>query len=98
MAAILRSILAEAIDPLITSAAHFTDSSCDFPRPVATIERLKRKAFDLGRGASPMQATRDADGTPQSSPILDAKASRLQEYVYRAAILAAVILLLWTVA
>jgi hypothetical protein len=45
-----------------------------------------------------MQATRDATGTPQPSPILDAKASRLQEYVYRAAILAAVILLLWTVA
>jgi hypothetical protein len=45
-----------------------------------------------------MQATRDADGTPQPSPMLDPKASRLQEYVYRAAILAAVILLLWTVA
>jgi hypothetical protein len=45
-----------------------------------------------------MQATRDADGTPQPPPMLDAKASRLQEYVYRAAILAAVILLLWTVA
>jgi hypothetical protein len=30
MAAILRSILATGIDPLITSAAHFTDSLCDF--------------------------------------------------------------------
>jgi hypothetical protein len=45
-----------------------------------------------------MQATRDATGTPQPSPTLDPKASRLQEYVYRAAILVAVILLLWTVA
>jgi hypothetical protein len=45
-----------------------------------------------------MQATRDPTGTPQPSPVLDAKASRLQEYVYRIAILVAVILLLWTVA
>jgi hypothetical protein len=57
-----------------------------------------RKAFDLAEERVPMQATRDADGTPQPPPMLDAKASRLQEYVYRAAILAAVILLLWTVA
>jgi hypothetical protein len=45
-----------------------------------------------------MQATRDPSGTPRPSPNLDPKASRLQEYVYRAAILVAVILLLWTVA
>jgi hypothetical protein len=45
-----------------------------------------------------MQATRDAIGSPQPSPALDPRASRLQEYVYRAAILVVVILLLWTVA
>ena len=45
-----------------------------------------------------MQATRDAIGRPQPSPNLDPRASRQQEYMYRAAILVAVILLLWTVA
>ena len=45
-----------------------------------------------------MQATRDV--TPNARPLhyLDPKASRLPEYAYRAAILVAVILLLWTVA
>jgi hypothetical protein len=45
-----------------------------------------------------MQATRDVTRNAQPSPYLDPKASRLPEYVYRAAILLAVILLLWTVA
>lgn len=45
-----------------------------------------------------MQAKRDATRNAQPSPQLDAKATRLPEYVYRAAILMAVILLLWTVA
>ena len=45
-----------------------------------------------------MQATRDVTPNAQPLPSLDPKASRLPEYVYRAAILVAVILLLWTVA
>lgn len=45
-----------------------------------------------------MQATRDMTRNPQPSPYLDPKASRLPEYVYRAAILLAVVILLWTVA
>lgn len=45
-----------------------------------------------------MQATRDVIQNAQPSPSLDPKASRLPEYVYQAAILLAVILLLWTVA
>ena len=45
-----------------------------------------------------MQATRDTTGSTQPSPNLDPRASRLPEYVYRAAILVAVVLLLWTVA
>jgi hypothetical protein len=45
-----------------------------------------------------MQAKRDATRNDQPSPCLDAKASRLPEYLYRAAILMAVILLLWTAA
>ena len=45
-----------------------------------------------------MQAKRDATRNNQPFPFLDAKASRLPEYVYRAAILVAVILLLWTAA
>lgn len=45
-----------------------------------------------------MQATRDVTRNSQPSPYLDPKASRLPEYVYRAAILLAVVILLWTVA
>jgi hypothetical protein len=45
-----------------------------------------------------MQATRDVTPNAPPSLYLDAKASNLQEYVYRAAILVAVVLLLWTVA
>jgi hypothetical protein len=45
-----------------------------------------------------MQATQDMTPNAQPSPSLDPKASRLPEYVYRAAILMAVIILLWTVA
>jgi hypothetical protein len=44
-----------------------------------------------------MQATRDATQHGRSSPDLDPKA-KLPEYVYRAAILVVVILLLWTIA
>jgi hypothetical protein len=44
-----------------------------------------------------MQATRDVTRKAQPSPHLDPKASRLPEYVYRAAILMAVVILLWTV-
>jgi hypothetical protein len=43
-----------------------------------------------------MQATREANRKAQRSPFFDQKASKLPEYVYRAAILLAVILLLWT--
>jgi hypothetical protein len=45
-----------------------------------------------------MQATRDVTRNAQPFPYLDPKASRLPEYVYRAAILLAVVILLWTVA
>jgi hypothetical protein len=45
-----------------------------------------------------MQATRDATQNGRPSPYLDRKASKLPEYVYRAAILVVVILLLWTIA
>jgi hypothetical protein len=45
-----------------------------------------------------MQATQDVTRSGQPSPDLDPKASRLPEYVYRAAILLAVVILLWTVA
>lgn len=45
-----------------------------------------------------MQATQDVTRNAQPSPYLDPKASRLPEYVYRAAILVAVVILLWTVA
>lgn len=44
-----------------------------------------------------MQATREVNRNAPPSP-LDPRASKLPEYVYRAAILMAVILLLWTVA
>jgi hypothetical protein len=44
-----------------------------------------------------MQATQDVTRNAQPSPHLDPKASRLPEYVYRAAILVAVVILLWTV-
>jgi hypothetical protein len=43
-----------------------------------------------------MQATREVNQDVQRSPFFDPKASKLPEYVYRAAILLAVILLLWT--
>jgi hypothetical protein len=45
-----------------------------------------------------MQATRDVTQNDRPSPFLDPKASKLPEYVYRAAILVAVVLLLWTLA
>ena len=45
-----------------------------------------------------MQATRELNQNGQPSPSLDPRASKLPEYVYRAAILATVILLLWTIA
>lgn len=45
-----------------------------------------------------MQATRDASRNAKPSVAFDPKASRLPEYVYRAAILLTVILLLWTAA
>jgi hypothetical protein len=45
-----------------------------------------------------MQAPREITGNAGPSLYLDPKASRLPEYVYRAAILVAVILLLWTLA
>jgi hypothetical protein len=44
------------------------------------------------------QAKRDATRSNEPFPYLDAKATMLPEYVYRAAILMAVILLLWTAA
>jgi hypothetical protein len=43
-----------------------------------------------------MQAMREMNRNAQRSPFFDPKASKLPEYVYRAAILVAVILLLWT--
>ena len=43
-----------------------------------------------------MQATREVNQNAQPSYPLDLRASKLPEYIYRAAILAAVILLLWT--
>ncbi|MDQ1452828.1 MAG: hypothetical protein QOJ51_6454 [Acidobacteriaceae bacterium] len=43
-----------------------------------------------------MQATREMNQNAQRSPFFDPKASKLPEYIYRAAILLAVILLLWT--
>jgi hypothetical protein len=45
-----------------------------------------------------MQATRELNQNAQPSSPLDPRASKLPEYVYRAAILVAVILLLWTIA
>lgn len=45
-----------------------------------------------------MQATRDMTQSSQPSYPSDLKANRMPEYVYRVAILVAVILLLWTVA
>ena len=45
-----------------------------------------------------MQATREVNQNAQPSPFLDPLASKLPEYVYRVAILVAVVLLLWTVA
>lgn len=45
-----------------------------------------------------MQATREVNQNTRPSFPLDPRASKLPEYVYRAAILAAVILLLWTAA
>jgi hypothetical protein len=43
-----------------------------------------------------MQATREVNKNARPSPFFDPKGSMLPEYVYRAAILVAVILLLWT--
>ena len=45
-----------------------------------------------------MQATRELNPNGQPCPSLDPMASKVPEYVYRAAILMAVILLLWTAA
>jgi hypothetical protein len=45
-----------------------------------------------------MQATREVNRNGQPSSPLDPRASKLPEYIYRAAILMAVILLLWTAA
>jgi hypothetical protein len=45
-----------------------------------------------------MQAPREVIGIPRPARHLDPKASRVPEYVYRAAILMAVVLLLWTLA
>jgi hypothetical protein len=45
-----------------------------------------------------MQATRDVNQNAQPSPLFDPKGSKLREYVYRAAIMVAVVLLLWTIA
>jgi len=44
------------------------------------------------------QAKRDATRSDQPFAYLDANAAMLPEYVYRAAILMAVVLLLWTAA
>lgn len=43
-----------------------------------------------------MQATREVNQSARPSPFPDPKGSKLPEYVYRAAILVAVLLLLWT--
>jgi hypothetical protein len=45
-----------------------------------------------------MQVKREVNRNAQPSFPLDPKASKVPEYVYRAAILVAVVLLLWTVA
>ena len=45
-----------------------------------------------------MQAPREVIGIPRPARHLDPKASRVPEYVYRAAILMAVVLLLWSLA
>jgi hypothetical protein len=45
-----------------------------------------------------MQATRDVTPNAQRSPFFDSRGSKLREYAYQAAILVAVVLLLWTVA
>jgi hypothetical protein len=60
------------------------------------MKRLKRQAIALPQGEALMQATREVNQNARRSPFFDPKASKLPEYVYRAAILAAVILLLWT--
>jgi hypothetical protein len=60
------------------------------------MKRLKRQAIALPQGEALMQATREVNRKAQRSPFFDQKASKLPEYVYRAAILLAVILLLWT--
>jgi hypothetical protein len=44
-----------------------------------------------------MQATRDVTPNAQPSPFFD-QANKLREYAYQAAILVAVVLLLWTAA
>jgi hypothetical protein len=45
-----------------------------------------------------MQATRNVIGNTRPSTDLDPRATVVPEYVYRVAILVAVLLLLWTVA
>jgi hypothetical protein len=45
-----------------------------------------------------MQATREVNQNARRSPLFDPKGSKLREYVYQAAILVAVILLVWTAA
>ena len=45
-----------------------------------------------------MQATRDVLNEDEPSPYLEQRSSRAPEYVYQAAILVAVLLVLWTVA
>ena len=45
-----------------------------------------------------MQAMREVNPNARPSTPLDPRASKLPEYIYRAAILAAVVLLIWTVA
>jgi hypothetical protein len=79
----------------------FTDPSFDLLRHLVTMKRHMRQAIalpaiGLPEGSGPMQAMREMNRNAQRSPFFDPKASKLPEYVYRAAILVAVILLLWT--
>jgi len=45
-----------------------------------------------------MQETQEVNQNTQPFPLFDPQGSKLREYVYQAAILAAVILLVWTAA
>ena len=56
------------------------------------------KQLTLPPRSEPMQVKREVNRNAQPSFPLDPKASKVPEYVYRAAILVAVVLLLWTVA